>query len=964
MTPVDRSGPEDERPTADGGDVRTPDATHREAQKAMVRARMFGTAAAKIGRYAILAVLGEGGMGTVYACFDDQLDRKIALKLVKGAATQEARARMLREARAMAKLSHPNVVPVFEVGEHLGRLYVAMEYVRGSTLRQWQEAPERDRSAVLEAYTQAGRGLAAAHAQRLVHRDFKPHNAVVGEDGRVRVLDFGLALHGDAAPTPASPETHKSADTDAGLTQTGLVLGTPAYMAPEQASGGTVDHRSDQYAFCMALWEGLYGSRPTADPQDLPPADQSDAIQPLLRRGLQPVAEGRWPSMDALLSALTAAVAESSENKGPRRRLAGLMGGGILLVGATVVGQHQLDAYRTQACETEAQHQTEAIWNDTLRTSVREGLAGTGLSFATTTAERSVGWLDQYAETWRQATASTCIAARVEQTSSEALQGRVQWCLQSRALAFSTTVDGLVEADRTAATKAVNAVVALPDVAVCTDAQALQRLPPPPSDDARDGIAQARVQITRAETQATMGHHDAALTAARGAVDQAEHLGDAALRASSMLTLGRAQRAAGAFDDAEKSLTDAYFTAIDASDPQTAGRAGTQLMGLVGVDLARPTEGLVWARHTQAAWDTLGLPDDDLMVAQSVATRAQLHSGRKGYDEAKALYDQVRKIREDQLGPDHPLVAASLHSLAAVAVKAGAFSEATELQTRGIKINEYAFGPDHPVLSTDLNVLAVAAASVGDFATARTQWVRALAIREAVLGPNHPDLALALENLGGLHGLLGEWDESIVLTERALKIHETSLGPAHPRLAPKLMNLGEMYTKGGRPEDSRPALERAVAILDGSPGTLPLDHAEALGKLGLALREEGDLPRARTQHERAIALLEASVGLEHAVRARELGRLSAVLTDADELRLAFAKAQAALKVFAAHDGDQEGELETVFLEATLDVRLGGDRDAAVARVRALQERLSDKKDGASEALKPRVEAWLAASGSG
>ncbi|MCH9687602.1 MAG: tetratricopeptide repeat protein [Deltaproteobacteria bacterium] len=957
-TPADGPGAPNERPTPGGADAATPDASHREAQKAMVRARMFGTAAAKIGRYAILEVLGEGGMGTVYACFDDQLDRKIALKLVKGTATHDARARMLREARAMAKLSHPNVVPVFEVGEHLGRLYVAMEYVRGSTLRQWQEAREHDRNAILEAYDQAGRGLAAAHAEGLVHRDFKPHNAVVGEDGRVRVLDFGIATQRDAAPTARASEAPKVTDTNAGLTETGRVLGTPAYMAPEQASGGAVDHRSDQYAFCVALWEGLYGTRPTATSEDTPPPDQADAIQPLLRRGLQPVADDRWPSMDTLLAALTEAVAESEEHTAPGRRLAVLIGGGILLVGGAVVGQQQLDAHRTQTCETEAQQQTEAMWNDTLRTSVGEGLKGTGLSFATMTAERSVGWLDEYAETWRKAAAETCVAARVEHTSSEALHERVQWCLESRALAFSTTVDGLVEADRTAATKAVSAVVALPDVAACTGPRALQRLPLPPSDDARDAVTQARVQIARAETLATMGHHDAAVTAARGAVDLAERLGDAPLRATSVLTLGLAQRAAGVFDDAEKSLTDAYFAAIDASDPQTAGQAGTQLVELVGVDLARPAEGFVWARHTQAAWDTLGLPDDDLMVARSVAARAQLHSGRKGYDDAKALYDQVRKIREDQLGPDHPLVARSLHSLAAVAVKAGAFAEATETQTRGMKINEHAFGPDHPVLAADLNVLAVAAASVGDFATARTQWVRALDIREAALGPNHPDLGLALENLGGLHGLLGEWDECIALTERALKIQETSLGPSHPRLAPKLMNLGEMYTKGGRPEDSRAALERAVAILDGSPGSLPLDHAEALGKLGLALREEGNLPRARTQHERAIALLEASLGLDHAVRARELGRLSAVLMDADELPLASARARQALKVFATHDGAQEGELETVFLEATLAVRLGEDPDAAISRVRALHERLADNNDAASQALRPRVEAWL------
>ena len=156
VTPAQTVGAADERATRGHGAAAVEQAANLAAQKAMVRARMFGTATAKIGRYAILDVLGAGGMGTVYACFDDQLDRRVALKLVKGAATQEARGRMLREAQALAKLSHPNVVPVFEVGEHLGRVYIAMEYVRGSTLQRWQADEARDWADVFDAYLQAG----------------------------------------------------------------------------------------------------------------------------------------------------------------------------------------------------------------------------------------------------------------------------------------------------------------------------------------------------------------------------------------------------------------------------------------------------------------------------------------------------------------------------------------------------------------------------------------------------------------------------------------------------------------------------------------------------------------------------------------------------------------------------------------------------------------------------------------
>ena len=316
--------------TTAAGDRLAPssDELQHAALKALVKSKMFATSrtdeAPRIGRYAVLKILGEGGMGAVYACFDERLDRRVALKLVKGAATEESRRRMLREAQAMAKLSHPNVVPVFEVGEHDGALFVAMEYVHGMTLARWQTEEKPGWRDVLEKYVQAGRGLAAAHAAGLVHRDFKPHNAVVGADGRVRVLDFGLAFRqghrlvfdedSTIAPRPAD------AVLDTPLTETGTVMGTPAYMAPEQFLGGAVDARSDQFSLCVALWEGLFGARPfegknpaelfakSAEGRVVEPGrtEVPAAIIATLLRGLRPDAGERWPDLSALLVRLEA----------------------------------------------------------------------------------------------------------------------------------------------------------------------------------------------------------------------------------------------------------------------------------------------------------------------------------------------------------------------------------------------------------------------------------------------------------------------------------------------------------------------------------------------------------------------------------------------------------------------------------------------------------------------------------
>ncbi|MEZ4428782.1 MAG: serine/threonine-protein kinase [Nannocystaceae bacterium] len=211
----------------------------------------------RIGRYVILARLGAGGMGVVVVAYDPKLDRKVAIKLLNNLrdGDRESRLRMEREAQAMARLAHPNVVTVYEVGEFEGHLFVAMEFVKGKNLNAWlrEREPSDDWRTTLDMFIQAGQGLAAAHQAGIVHRDFKPDNVFVGDDGRVRVGDFGLARREDeAAETPATRVWEKIADTSAlahDLTTTGMAMGTPAYMAPEQFLGQSIDARTDQFAF-------------------------------------------------------------------------------------------------------------------------------------------------------------------------------------------------------------------------------------------------------------------------------------------------------------------------------------------------------------------------------------------------------------------------------------------------------------------------------------------------------------------------------------------------------------------------------------------------------------------------------------------------------------------------------------------------------------------------------------------
>ncbi len=313
-----------------------------------------------IDRFSIVSKLGEGGMGIVMLATDPMLGRKVALKILRGGPsedTDDRTARFLREARAMGKLSHESVIVVHEVGTHDGQVFVAMEYVAGTTLTRWQSG--QTWREILRVYERAGRGLQAAHSAGLVHRDFKPDNVLIGDDGRVRVTDFGLVAAIDAAhPGRSSTPPDMVASS---LTQTGAVLGTPRFMAPEQHTGAPVDARADQFAFCVALYEALYHQPPflgttygelaerviAGDLQAAPPSDVPIVVHDAIVRGLSRDREDRFASMHALLEVLRAEIAPVSPPRG-RRRTWIVLAAVAVVIGA-VIGiayKQRLDAQR------------------------------------------------------------------------------------------------------------------------------------------------------------------------------------------------------------------------------------------------------------------------------------------------------------------------------------------------------------------------------------------------------------------------------------------------------------------------------------------------------------------------------------------------------------------------------------------------------------------------------------------
>jgi predicted Ser/Thr protein kinase len=382
---------------------------------------------ATLGRYRLERELGAGGMGVVHAAFDPDLERRIALKVLRvSAPSLEAKDRLMREARAMARLSHPNVVTVHEVGTAHGRDFVAMELIHGETLADWLRAEKRPAAVVIDAFVAAGRGIAAAHAAGIVHRDFKPHNVLRSRDGRIVVTDFGLAREAEGAlpvglelTLPVGPATAGMASTPSslsGITMTGSLLGTPAYMAPEQWNRGAVTPATDQFAYCVALWEALAGDRPYRGPtlDDLraqvalgPAALDASRIprrlRRILRRGLDPAPSGRWPSMDALLAQLVRA------ERRPGIAIA-IVVGTLVGAGALLLALRGRDA-PVAACEPPARA-VAAVWSPAIADPLRASHAA------------QVAVLDAALRDWQAARAQACGAPlSVQQAQLQCLDG-------------------------------------------------------------------------------------------------------------------------------------------------------------------------------------------------------------------------------------------------------------------------------------------------------------------------------------------------------------------------------------------------------------------------------------------------------------------------------------------------------------------------------------------------------------
>jgi len=845
-----------------------------------------------VGRYVVLGELGAGGMGVVHAAYDPELDRKVALKLLRpelGArarpqAAEQARMRLLREAQALAKLGHPNVVAIHDVGTLADGVWLAMEFVEGETLGAWA-ARRRSWREVLEVMRAAARGLAAAHAAGLVHRDFKPDNVMVSGDGRVRVMDLGLARRGNE---PEQPVTSSAAFSDDSLlvgqsalkidlTHAGAVMGTPAYMAPEQHKGGEVGPPADIFAFCVTFWEGVFGERPfagetyaelslnvTGGVLRAPPKDRPVPrwLRRILERGLAVDPAQRWPSIEQLVVAL---------DRGQARVRSTIVGVALASVVAAAGGGWAWQAARQAAvmasCEA-AGASIDVVWNDEVRGRVRDGLLATGMSHAATTAEKVMPWLDRQAAAWRAARTEACVDVEVRGIRDAEIGERGLQCLEERRLEFVSLITTLTQAGPEVAKRAVSTAAGLEPVTQCLDLEQLARTPSLPVEVA------ARVQVVReAIVQAadlqTAARIDEGVAAARAALVTAEEVDWPPIVAAARLKLASLLIDKGDYAGAETALVAAYFMAVEAGALGVAADAGLALTRVIGKLLGRHEEGKRWSRHAEMAIRALE-PTPGLRSARRLTSLAEILNVTAVYAEAAELNATALGIQESILGREHPELINTLNAIADIRITMGDKNGAAEPLERAMAIAEQTLGADHPGFASSLQNLAKLRSALNAREQALVLSERALAIQEKVHGPDHTNVAANLIMIAGLHRLLGDQQRSLAASERALKILEAALGPDHREVGAAVATLASNRQAMGDFAAAKALNLRAVKIFEKALGPEHPDVAKSLKNLANAHKALKEYAEAKPLLERALAIREKVLGPKHPVVALTL----------------------------------------------------------------------------------------------
>ncbi|MBX7079693.1 MAG: serine/threonine-protein kinase [Nannocystaceae bacterium] len=813
----------------------------------------------EVGRYVLLRPLASGGMGMVYLAFDPELDRNVALKLLLPRARDRDRDRdaLIGEARSLAQLSHRNVVGVYDVGVFGQQVYVALEYVAGQSFEQWQRARARDWVEILDVLLAAAEGLAAAHAAGIIHLDVKPSNILVGEDGVVRVLDFGLARRfaGEAS------ESGSAAASSTELT-VGAAVGTVGYIAPELLLGHAPDRRSDQFGFCVTAWEALCGARPFAGrtrreyeaavlqrkfaaPVSRPPK----RIVRVLERGLQLAPGDRFEDMHRLVDALRRA------RQGWLRRPAGLATVAVSLA-ALGVGARLARAPR-QSCDDGAATAAQ-FWHEGRRSAAAEAFAASELPFAAAAWSSSAVLLDGHAHAWAQAHDELCLQTFVARVRPEPSYQRASACLQERRDEFDATVALFEHADAELVEHAREAAAALAPPARCID-----EAPAPTSaadEEAREQASALAARLAQARAWQHAERFEAAADAARRIAADADALQQPLQAARARLVEGQSRVSMGALvpaiDALQRSLRDA----------DVAGADGERLEALIDLVYA---EGHLGGEVRRAHWYASIAGEIAQRVDADVQRRLELLLGiavvygdEGRHEDALAAFRRALALRAEFALPLDEQLSVLCNNLGSVHMVRGELGVAAAWFAQAFLIRMALSGPDHPAIADPLINQGAVLGLLGESDAAIAHHRRALAVLERARGPQDPSLRVVLNNLAVALRDAGLRDEALVAAERAHALW-LQLDADNPAVGVTLCNIAELHLDAGQARKALAEYERALALLRRG---LPEGHAyvgAAWTGVGRSRAALGEVDGAIAALRHSLDVLDrAEVGLE------------------------------------------------------------------------------------------------------
>jgi hypothetical protein len=827
-----------------------------------------------VGRYILLEPLGEGGMGVVYAAQDPELGRRVALKLLRpemavgeGSASEfDGRSRLVREAHAMAKLSHPNVVAIYDSGMFEDQVFLAMELVEGLTLRAWLAAAPRSWREILDVFLRAGRGLHAAHAAGLVHRDFKPDNVLIGSNGDVKVTDFGLARAAEPRSAQGAPRA-ESQDASIGLdplstplTRAGAVSGTPAYMSPEQMLGGGTDARTDEFSFCVALYRSLYGELPFVgklDPygqNEIKPPPKGTAVpawvrRPLLR-GLAIRPEERYPDLHELLDAL-------SDDPALKRRRAPWVAVVTVLVAAGMAGT-SLYLARARAASNpchDPEGKLAGVWDDAVRSRVRAAFEATGARDAASTVAYAEKAMDRASGAWLAAYQDACQATWERHTQPESALNLRLDCLEEQRFDLRAVAELMAHPDAKKLFSVIGSASTLPVPSECLDARALSVIDQP-APERRARVDALRLRLAQGVALAGANKSADAIDILTPLPDEAVALDARSLEARAVLALAHAyaNRSGGGQDD-HKKASELYLRAESLAEAARMDPLATEAaaeLAMYKVALASPRADV--DRALTRAEDDLrrvgngGIAEYYVERAVSVValfrgenTEAAVHA-RRAFALADSLF--LSTSRESL---------SAANNLAAALEPLGQYDELVQLLRRASEASDAIMGPgSRRALVQQVNLV-----EVSFYLGRASEAQQALDQLFPRMSPDadRGELALALGLEAVLQASRGERRASLASVARALEMATRLDVLASAEFVDLHRYVIEADLRDGEPKSALEDYEKYLAHQDLAADSPSWVASLRLG--GWAYLDAGQATKALPILERALALSSA-----------------------------------------------------------------------------------------------------------